>query len=99
MAKYHIFWKFLAKTHCFGNKWQSTTFSKTRVSETQVHHQFCHRGTAELEFVQIKKNYVVLKLGKLEYHATQYSSIPGSSTFYKIKKNTQYLCLPNSSTV
>ena len=30
----------------------------------------------------IKKNYAVLGLGKLEYHATQYSSIPGSSTFY-----------------
>ena len=29
----------------------------------------------------IKKNYAVLELGKLEYHATQYSSIPGSSTF------------------
>ena len=31
----------------------------------------------------IKKNYVVLELGKLKYHATQYSSIPTSSTFYK----------------
>ena len=38
MAKYHIFWKFLAKKHCFENKWQSTTFSRTRVSETQVPH-------------------------------------------------------------
>ena len=27
---------------------------------------------------------MVLKLGKLEYHVTQYLSIPGSSTFYKI---------------
>ena len=34
----------------------------------------------------IKKNYVVLELGKLEYHATQYSSISGSSTFYKKNK-------------
>ena len=32
----------------------------------------------------IKKNYVVFELGKLEYHATQYSSIPSSSTFKKI---------------
>ena len=31
----------------------------------------------------IKKNNVVLELGKLEYHATQYSSIRGSSTVYK----------------
>ena len=41
MAKYHNFWKFLAKKHCFGNKWQGTTFSKTQVSETRVPHQFC----------------------------------------------------------
>ena len=82
MAKYHNFWKFLVKKNCFGNKWQSTTFCRTRVSKTRVPHQFCHCGTAELECA-IKKNYVVLELGKLEYHATQYSSIPGSSTFYK----------------
>ena len=82
MAKYHIFWKFLSKKHCFGNKWQSTIFSRTRVSETRVPHQFCHRGIAELEFGRLKKNYVVLELGKLEYHATQYSSIPDSSIFY-----------------
>ena len=69
MAKYHIFWKFLAKKHCFGNKWQSTTFSRTRVSKTRVTNQFCHRGIAELEFVRLKK-IVVLELGKLEYHAT-----------------------------
>ena len=29
MAKYHNFLKFLAKKHCFGNKWKSITFSKT----------------------------------------------------------------------
>ena len=55
MAKYHIFWKFLAKKHCFENKWQSTTFSRTQVLETQVPHQFYHRGTAKLEFVRLKK--------------------------------------------
>ena len=55
MVKYHIFWKFLAKKHCFGNKCPSTTFSRTRVSKTQVPHQFCHCGTAELEFVRLKK--------------------------------------------
>ena len=38
MTKYHNFGKFLAKKHCLGNKWQSTTFSRTRVSETQVPH-------------------------------------------------------------
>ena len=50
MAKYHIFWKFLAKKHYFGNKWQNTTFSRTWVP-----HQFCHRGITELEFVRLKK--------------------------------------------
>ena len=50
MAKYHIFKKNLAKKHCFRNKRQTTTFSRTRVT-----HKFCHRGTAELEFVQLKK--------------------------------------------
>ena len=36
----------------------------------------------------IKKNYAVLELGKLEYHATQYSSIPALSTFKKKKNYT-----------
>ena len=86
MAKYHIFWKFLAKKHCFGNKWQSTTFSRTRVSETRVPHQFCHRGTVELEFVRLKK-------------IMWYSSLVNSSTMcwgpkfhnkaHSIKKNKE----------
>ena len=29
-------------------------FSKTQVSKTQVPHQFCHRGTAEVEIGQLK---------------------------------------------
>ena len=47
----------------------------------------------------IKKNYAVLELGKLEYHATQ--SIPGSSTLKKKKKKkiAQYSSLVNSSTM
>ena len=67
MAKYHLFWKFLAKKHCFENKWQSTTFSKTRVSKTQIPLQFYHRGTAELEFVRLK-------------NVIWYSSLVNSST-------------------
>ena len=55
MAKYHNFWKFLAKKHSFRNKWQSTAFSRTRASKTQVPLQFYHRGTAELEFMRLKK--------------------------------------------
>ena len=49
MAKYDLLKKFLVKKHCFGNKWQITTFFITRVSKTQVPHQFYHRGTAELD--------------------------------------------------
>ena len=30
-------------------------FSRTRVSETRDPHQFCHRGTAEVEIEQLKK--------------------------------------------
>ena len=73
MAKYHIFWKFLAKKHCFGNKWQSTTFSRTRVSETRLPHQFCLRGTVELEFVRLKK-------------IMWYSSLVNSSTMQHITR-------------
>ena len=36
MAQYHIFLKFLATEHCFGNKWGCTTFSSTRTPQTQV---------------------------------------------------------------
>ena len=41
-------------------------FSRTRVSETRVPHQFCHHGTAQVEIGDylISK---VLKLTKLEY--------------------------------
>ena len=99
MAKNHIFWKFLAKKHYFENKWQSTTFSRTRVLETRVPHQFYHRGTAKLEFVRLKK-------------IMWYSSLVNSSTmqhntrvyqarvpFIKKKKFTKYSSLVNSSIV
>ena len=76
MAKYHIFWKFLAKKYCCGNKWQSTTFSRTWVAETQVPHQFCHYGTAELEFMWLKK-------------IMWYSSLVNSST---MQHSTRELC-------
>ena len=67
MAQYHHLWKFLARKHCFGNNQQSTTFSRTRVSETRVPHQFS--TVALLSWIYaIKKFFVVLELGKLEYH-------------------------------
>ena len=88
MAKYHIFWKFLAKKRCFENKWQSTTFSRTRVSETRVPHQFYHRGTAELEFVRLKNImwYSSLVNSRTMQHSTQVyqARVP---FIYKKKKN------------
>ena len=67
MAQYHHFWKFLTRKHCFGNNQQSTTFSRTRVSETRVPLQFS--TVALLSWIYaIKKFFVVLELGKLEYH-------------------------------
>ena len=50
-----MFLEIFSKNTIFGNKWQSTTFSRTRVSETRVPHQLCHRGTTELEFKRLKK--------------------------------------------
>ena len=89
MAKYHIFWNFLAKKHCFGNKWQTTTFSRTRVSETRVPHQFCHCGIAELEFVRLKK---IMRYSSL----VNLSSMQHNTRVYQarapfIKKNYVYV--------
>ena len=80
-----FFGNFLAKKHCFGNKQQSTTFSRARVSETRVPHQFYHRDTAKLEFVRLKKImwYSSLVNSSTMQHSTR---IPGSSTFYKKKQ-------------
>ena len=55
-------------------------FSRTRVSETRVPHQFCHRGTAKVEIEQLKKNMWHSSMVNSEYHAIQYSSISSSST-------------------
>ena len=102
MAKYHILKKFLAKKHCFGNKWQTTTFSRTRVSETRVPHQFCHHGTAELEFVRLKKImwYSSLVNSSTMQHSTQVyqARVPFINKMQKILF-LWYLSLPNSITV
>ena len=85
MTQYHNFWKFLAKKYYFGNKWQSITFSRTRFQKLKFLISFA--TVVLLSWIcAIKKNYAVLELGKLEYHATQYSSIPALSTFKKKKK-------------
>ena len=95
MAKYHIFWKFLAKKHCFRNKWQSTTFSRTRVSETRVPYQFCHRGTAELEFVRLKKImwYSSLVKSSTMQHNTQVYQTRIPFIKFKKKKKKIYTVL------
>ena len=102
MAKYHIFWKFLAKKHCFGNKWQTTTFSRTRVSETRVPHQFCHHGTAELKFVRLKKImwYSSLVNSSTMQHSTRVyqARVPFINKMQKILF-LRYSSLLNSSTV
>ena len=56
MAKYHHFQKFVAKKHCFGTKWKSTTFyvlelTKLEFSKLEFLVSF-HCDAADLEFVQ-----------------------------------------------
>ena len=98
MIKYHIFWKFLAKKHCFGNKCPSTTFSRTRVSKTQVPHQFCHCGTAELEFVRLKK--IMWYSSLVNSHTMQHSTrVYQARVPFKKKKITQYSSLINLGTM
>ena len=96
-AKYHIFWKFLAKKHCFGNKWESTTFPRTLVP-----HQFCHCGTAELEFVRLKKImwYSSLVDSSTMQHNTRIyqARVPFINKMQKILF-LRYSSLPNSSTM
>ena len=98
MAKYHNFWKFLAKKHCFENKWQSTTFLELEFLKLEFLISFA--TVALLSWIcAIKKNFEVLKLGKLEYHLHS-TRVYHSSTFKKKKKKfTQYSSLVNSSTV
>ena len=65
MANYHHFQKFVAIKHCFGTKWQSTTFYVLELTKLEFltvlefsKLEFLvlfHRGTADLEFVQLKK--------------------------------------------
>ena len=66
MVKYHQFLKVLAKKHCFGIKWGSTTFSGTRANQTQVPYFLFHRGTMTWT-AGIKKLGLVLELHGLEY--------------------------------
>ena len=66
MAQYHLFLKFLATKHCFGNYWGSTTFSGTRVWWARVPYFLIHRGTMTWK-TGIKIFCLVLEHVKLEY--------------------------------
>ena len=66
MAKYHLFLKFLAIEHCFGNYWGSTTFSGSRVWWARVPYFLIHRGTMTWK-AGSKIFCLVLEHLKLEY--------------------------------
>ena len=66
MANYHVFLKFLAKQHCFGNNLESTTFCGTRAHQARVPHFPLPRWHAGVEKKDIKFP-VVLELHMLEY--------------------------------
>ena len=87
------FSKICSKKHCFGTYQGNTTFIVLEFGKIEYHLEL---EFLKLEFLEvlppwhcwggnwaIKKNNMVLELRILEYHATQYSSIPSSSTFYK----------------
>ena len=85
MAKYHIFWKFLEKNTVSEINDKVPLFLELEFQKLEF--LISSATVALLSWIcAIKKNYAVLELGKLEYHATQSSSITGSSTFQK-KKN------------
>ena len=82
MAKYHNFWKFLAKNTVSEINGKVPLFLELEFQKLEFLISFA--TVAPLSWIcVIKKNYAVLEFGKLEYHATQYSSIPGSSTLKK----------------
>ena len=80
MAKYHIFWKFLEKNTVWEINDKVPLFLELEFQKLEF--LISSATVVLLSWIcAIKKNYAVLELGKLEYHATQYSS-----TFKKKKK-------------
>ena len=67
MVQYHLFLKFLATKHCFGNYWGSTTFFGTRVWWARVPYFLIHRDMMTWK-IEIKIFCLVLEHVKLEYH-------------------------------
>ena len=72
MAKYHVFLKFLATEHCFGNNWRSTTFCGTRAHQARVPHFSIPPWHAGIEKVELNIG-LVLELHGLKYclHSTR----------------------------
>ena len=67
MAQYHNFWKFLAKTHCFGINSKVPLFLELEFQKLEFLISFA--TVALLSWIcAIKKNFAVLELGKLKYH-------------------------------
>ena len=81
------FLEIFVRKHYFGNKQQSITFSRTRVP-----HQFSI--VALLSWIYaIKKIFVVLELGKLEYHLHSTRVYQARVPFFKKKKKKIYTVL------
>ena len=69
MGKYHNFWKFLAKKHCFEINGKEPLFLELEFQKLEFLISFA--TMALLSWIcAIKKNYAILEFGKLEYHAT-----------------------------
>ena len=69
MAKYHNFWKFLAKKTVSEINGKVSLFLELEFKKIEFLISFA--TVALLSWIcAIKKNYAVLELGKLEYHAT-----------------------------
>ena len=106
-AKVKKIWPKWPNTKIFGNFQQKNTVSEINVKvplflklEFQKLEFLISFATVALlsQICVIKKNYAVLELSKLEYLATQYSSISGSSKFF-LKKNLHNTRAQRSSTV
>ena len=107
MAKYHLFWKFLAKKkNCSEINGKLPLFPELEFQKLEF--LISSATVALLSWIcAIKKNYVVLELGKLEYHSHNTRVYQARVLFInkmqkkkkKKKKFTQYSSLVYSSIV
>ena len=99
MAQYHNFWKFLANKHFSEINSKVPLFLKLEFQKLEFLISFA--TVALLSWIcAIKKNFVVLELGKLEYHLHSTRVYQAQVPFLKKKRKfTQYSSLVNSSIV